>query len=213
MESNSSGEQRRGAGGEGGRGGGEGAGARRRRGGRGSGLVICPSNAGRAPHGTPHRRAPGPFVRTVGDGGGRCRPPLRLAGAGQVLVSDVVRVLLEPRRVFLMIPVVSRRLKGFTEPMLCYLVRAAEQDSSAGFLRARRGSSHPLHRARRRARSPSPRVRGGGRRRARPRSSWRARQVPGRRALLSEFSPRLISRVRGMLYARGVDAADVLATS
>jgi WD40 repeat protein/class 3 adenylate cyclase/tRNA A37 threonylcarbamoyladenosine biosynthesis protein TsaE len=52
------------------------------------------------------------------------------AGAGQVLVSDVVRAILEPRRTFGLTPVGARRLKGFSEPMLCYLVRGPEQDSS-----------------------------------------------------------------------------------
>ena len=53
-----------------------------------------------------------------------------LAGAGQVLVSDVARMMLEPRRAFVLTPVGARRLKGFSDPMLCYLVRSQEQSAA-----------------------------------------------------------------------------------
>ena len=45
-----------------------------------------------------------------------------LAGAGQVLISDVVRALLEPRRSYSLNLVGARRLKGFPEPVVCHLL-------------------------------------------------------------------------------------------
>jgi WD40 repeat protein/class 3 adenylate cyclase/tRNA A37 threonylcarbamoyladenosine biosynthesis protein TsaE len=46
-----------------------------------------------------------------------------LAGAGQLVASDVVRTLLEPRRLFEIVAVGPRRLKGFPEPVVCHVVR------------------------------------------------------------------------------------------
>ena len=46
-----------------------------------------------------------------------------LAGAGQLLASDVVRAMLEPRRSFEITSVGPRRLKGFPDPVICHLIR------------------------------------------------------------------------------------------
>ena len=45
-----------------------------------------------------------------------------LAGTGQLLVSDVVRTLLEPRRAYAIVDVGPRWLKGFPQPMVCHVV-------------------------------------------------------------------------------------------
>jgi WD40 repeat protein/class 3 adenylate cyclase/tRNA A37 threonylcarbamoyladenosine biosynthesis protein TsaE len=53
-----------------------------------------------------------------------------LAGAGQLLASDVVRTLLEPRRLFDIVAVGPRRLKGFPEPVMCHVVRRRTSGSA-----------------------------------------------------------------------------------
>ena len=134
-----------------------------------------------------------------------------LAGAGQVLVSDVARMMLEPRRAFVLTPVGARRLKGFSDPMLCYLVRAQEQSAAptlppeldAGrdmpfigraaeldrlrlaFVEAAEGTATALV------------VAGGA--------------GAGKTRLLSEFAAEAGQQGARLLYASGVDAVDMVA--
>ena len=68
--------------------------------------------------GEPLDEESGPFGASVVVAARLCA----LAGAGQVLISDVVRALLEPRRSYVLNLVGARRLKGFPEPVVCHLL-------------------------------------------------------------------------------------------